>query len=432
MHHEDHPLTRLATADPDLAAEVEAILDTAATPVHEKDLVLLVNDALWALSQEIAFGRAVGLGYARLMTVQNRGIKTFQRIVRKDGKNGPTIGKLMATHLVPVLMSGDEDLFHGFMTASRVMRRKGTYTLKGPMEGLSRLLKTGDVAGGRVYLELLCHAYDRELSYQQSLQMTYTLPKAVEDMPPLKRVWQMSALSRILQIDISAAECFITGLKKGLYLLHEKALERFISMALERYDRSRERGCRFLSLESQVSLETCRAMQVAIPLSQIQPKLSRYVRTRTGQPVAIRDNGAFCASGKPGEARAIRVFSDEQGIYLPQEIDVFSVRKQNQNLYKSLAKLESAQIEFGTYDFDAEKAMEAAGVFQEAGDEIEHKRAMLYAMTGRSELERFLSLFDCRQLAADLFLIYEHGRIRWRLMQQLSLIHISEPTRLQV
>ena len=74
MHHEDYPLNRLAIADPDLVAEVEAILDTAATPVREKDLVLLVNDALWALSQEIAFGRAVGLGYARLMTVLNRGL----------------------------------------------------------------------------------------------------------------------------------------------------------------------------------------------------------------------------------------------------------------------------------------------------------------------------------------------------------------------
>jgi len=246
MHHEDLPLTRLAIAEPDLAREVEAILDTAATPVHGNDLALLVNDTLWALSQEIAFGRAVGLGYARLLAGQNPGIKTFQAIVRKAGKNGPTIGKIMATHLVPVLMSGDEDLLDGFMTACHVMRRKGTYTLKGPLEGLSRLLEAGDVPGGRVYLELLCHAYDRELSYQQSLQMTYTLPRAVGDMPPLKRVWQMSALSRIIQIDMSAAECFSTGLKKGLHLLHEKALDRFVSIGLERYDRNKERGCRFL------------------------------------------------------------------------------------------------------------------------------------------------------------------------------------------
>ncbi len=416
MYREDHPLNRLAIAEPDLAAEVEAILATASA--HGNDLVLLVNDTCWALSQEIAFGRAVGLGYARLLAAKNRGLKTFQTIVRKSGKHGPTIGKLMATHLVPVLLSKDEDLFDGFMTACHVMRHKGTYTLKGPLEGLSRLLAAGDIAGGRVYLELLCHAYDRELSYQQSLQMTYTLPRAVDDMLPSKRVWQMSALSRIIQIDISAAECFITGLKKGLHLLHKKALDRFVSMGLERYDRSKERGCRFLSLESRVSLETCRAMQVAVPLSQIQRKLSRYVRTRTGRPVAIRANKAFCTSDKSGETNTMSVFSDEQAIYLPQEIDVFSARKHNQDLYKSLAKLESAQIEFGTYEFDAEKALEGAGLFLEAEEETKSKRSMLVTMTGNSELERFLHLFDSQKLAAELFLIYEHGRIRWCLMQR--------------
>jgi hypothetical protein len=190
MHHEDHPLTRLAVADPGFAAEVETILKTAATSVHQNDLVLLVNDTLWALSQEIAFGRAVGLGYAQLLAVRNRKIKAYQSIVRKAGRNGPTVGKILATHLAPVLMSDDEDLFDGFMTTCQVMRRKGTYTLKGPLKGLSRLLEAGDVAGGRVYLELLCHAYGRELSYQQSLQMTYTIPRAVGTMPPLKPAGQ--------------------------------------------------------------------------------------------------------------------------------------------------------------------------------------------------------------------------------------------------
>ena len=342
MCHEDHPLSCLAGADPDLATEVKTILDTAVTPVQRNELALLVKETLWALSQEIAFGRAVGRGYAQLLAGRNRGIKTFQSIVRKAGSNGPTVGKIMATHLVPVLLSDDQDLLDGFMTTCRVMRRQGTYTLKGPLEGLSRLLEAGDVGGGRVYLELLCHAYDRELSYQQSLQMTYTIPRAVGAMPPLKRIWQMSALSRIIQMDMSAAECFIKGLKKGLNLLHEKALDRFISMGLERYGRSRERGCRFLSLESRVSLETCRTMQVAVPLSQIQRKLSRYVRTRTGQPIAIRANEAFCVSDRSGETSTVKVFSDEQAIYLPQEIDIFNTRKKNQDLYKGLAKLESA------------------------------------------------------------------------------------------
>lgn len=418
MRHEDHPLAPLAVADPDFATEIESILDTAPTPVHRKDLVLLVKDTLWAFSQEIAFGRAVGIGSAQLLAVRNRGIKAYQSIVRKTGMSGPTVGKILATHLVPVLMSNDEELFDGFMTACRIMRRKGTYTLKGPLEGLSRLLEAGDVSGGRVYLELLCHAYDREMSYQQSLQMTYTIPRAVGAMSPFKRSWQMSALSRIIQIDISAAECFIAGLKRGLNLLYRKGLDRFISMGLEKYDRNREQGCRFLSLESRVSLEICREMQVAVPLSQIQLKLSRYVRTRTGQNIAIRASDVFHASGRSGETSAMKIFSDEQAIYLPHEIDVFGTRKKNQDLYKGLVKLESALLEFGTYAFDAERALKGSGAPLETEDGSGSKELALFTAEGGSDIERFLHLFDCPELATDLFVIYEHGRIRRCLMQQ--------------
>lgn len=60
-------------------------------------------------------------------------------------------------------------------------------------------------------------------------------------------------------------------------------------------------------------------------------------------------------------------------------------------------------LEFGTYGFDAEKALERAGALLETGEQIESRRAMLFTMAGNSELERFLCLFDRRKLAADLF-----------------------------
>jgi nitric oxide reductase NorD protein len=159
-------------------------------------------------------------------------------------------------------------------------------------------------------------------------------------------------------------------------------------------------------------------MQVAVPLSQVQPKLSRYIRTRTGRPIAIRASDVYHVSGRSGETGFVKVFSDEQAIYLPQEIDVFDARKKNQDLYTGLAKLESAHLEFGTYDFDAEKALGRSGTLLETGGGTGNKISTQFTMADNSEIERFLYLFDCRKLAADLFLIYEHGRIRWHLMQR--------------
>ena len=416
MLPEDHPLAPLSVADPELATDISIILDNAPSSVRGTDLDSLVTDTLWALSQEVGFGKAVGIGYAQLLAGRNWGIQTYQSIIRDAGGNGPTVGKLMAIYLVPVLMTDDRELLDEFMKTCQVMRRQGMYTLKGPLDGLSRLLKTGDIDGGRVYLELLSHAYDRELSYQQSLQMTYTLPTAVNAMSYSKRIWQMAALSRIIRRDISAADCFISGLKKGLNLLHKKGLDSFVCMGLERYGQKRERGCRFLSLESRVALETCRAMQVAVPLSQIQQRLSRYVRIRTGQAVSIRASDVYHANDRSSTFKSRKVFSDEKAIYLPYEIDVFSKRRRNQALYKSLVKLESAHIEFGTYDFDAEKALELSGVSLKTEDGSDDSQ-WVQTTGADSEIKRFLDLFDCQNLAADLFVIFEHGRLRWRLMQ---------------
>jgi len=417
MCHENSPLTRLALADPGLASEFEFPLAAAHVSIHHDDLELIVNDTLWALSQENAFGKAVAKGYARLIAnAAPPCITTFRDIIKKAGKQGPTEGKLMATYLVPVLESRDPKLFGGFMDACRIMRRKGTYTLKGPMDQLSRLLAEGDTISARVFLDLLCHAYDRELSYNRSLQLTATLPRAVAAMTPGKRSWQIKSLSRLMQIDLSAAECFILGLKRGLNFLSHKALDGFVSQALKRYRRKPEQGCRFLSLESQASREICGSMQVAVPLFQIQRRLSRYVRTRTGRPIHIKTAHEFPPEDPSDEADIVRVYSDEHAVYLPAEIDVLDDKKGNQDLYMSLAKLESAHIEFGTFDFDADKTLARTNTaFLVEG--CNHGTSQLSPDSTGTEIERFINLFDSPKLAADLFYTFEHGRLRYLLRQ---------------
>ena len=139
MLPEDHPLAPLSIADPELATDISIILDNAPASVRGTDLDSLVKDTLWALSQEVGFGKSVGIGYAQLLAGRNWGIQTYQSIIRDAGGNGPTVGKLMAIYLVPVLMTDDRGLLDEFMKTCQVMRRQGTYTLKGPLDGLSWL-----------------------------------------------------------------------------------------------------------------------------------------------------------------------------------------------------------------------------------------------------------------------------------------------------
>lgn len=415
MSTEEHPLIRLAVADPSIAADVEQVLTDC--PVDEHALDILLYETLWALSHELTFGKAVALGHARLLAMGCQAqIPVYQSVVRKAGNIGPTYGKILAIHLVPVLICQDQQLLERFKTACQIMRSKGTYTLKKPLEGLANLLEEGDVLGGLEFINLLIHAYDREMGYNQSLQLTRTLPKAVAAMSKRKRVWQIAALSRIIETDISAAECFISGLQRGLALLHEKGLKRFVSLGLAKYGKNRSTGCRFLSLESKFSQDTSNALQVSQPLPQIQADLIRYVRTRIGRRIKIQSSDGFKKSVIWGKEAVVNVFSDQNCIYLPEEMNVYGTKQKNANRYLDLVKLESAHLEFGTYDFDADRTLEISGLDLLTWDPT-GKAETLFWKQYHSEIERFIHLFDNPQLAVHLFVIYEHGRIRSCLNQ---------------
>ena len=150
------PLKQLAIADPDLAAKVKTVLDQKADPIPLEDIVLLVNETLWALSEEISFGQAVAGGYADLIgEASAHKIESYRDLVRKFGHQGPTLGRIMATHLAPVCKYGGDRLLNLFLETFEIMLTKGTYTLKDPLQALSALIKIRDLESVSVYLKLL-------------------------------------------------------------------------------------------------------------------------------------------------------------------------------------------------------------------------------------------------------------------------------------
>ncbi|NQT69735.1 MAG: hypothetical protein HQ552_09155, partial [Desulfobacteraceae bacterium] len=123
MTNYNEHLKQLAIADPDLAANVKTLLDQKAAPVPLEDIALLVDETLWALSEEISFGQAVALGYAGLSgEADAQMIARYRDLVREFGRKGPTVGRIMATHLVPVCKYGDNRLLKHFLHTLDVMQ----------------------------------------------------------------------------------------------------------------------------------------------------------------------------------------------------------------------------------------------------------------------------------------------------------------------
>jgi len=202
-------------------------------------------------------------------------------------------------------------------------------------------------------------------------------------------------------------------MEKGLYLLSEDALTHFVSLSLEKFEQNQKLGIKFLSLVSKLGLDTCSEMQVSVSFSQLRQQLNRYLRARTGIPISVRLLSSMSKSLRstqltpslPGESDPHPlVCSDGKFIYLPDEISIFPSKAENASLYKCLTKIESAYYEFRTFDFDLEKAMERCSFEKQADSQGQ--------ADDLSDFERFFSLFPNAVLAADLFTIFEHGRIR--------------------
>jgi len=404
--NKENPLEILAVADPDLADTVLSGLKKKENPVSSESVKMLVDETLWGMSLEISFGYAIAKGYVRLIENVDTGqLLKYRNLVREAGKVGPTLGRLMAVYLVPVLKQGDSKILKMFLSTVDIMHKKGTYTLKSPLESLALLLINGDIKSTKEYLELLYITFSRDLTYGQCQHFSHVLPKTVLSFSDSKRLWQIKELCRVIREDIRLADPFLDGMDKGLYLLSKDALNSFVFLSIRKCQQNIKLGIKFLSLESKLGVDTYKGLQVTVPLSQVRQQINRYLRARTGIAIPIRPLSMLPKSIKKESVREPGAGCDGKFIYLPDEINTFNKKEENINLYKCLARFESGLYEFNTFDFDLEKVLERCpSVFPCMKSKTTQKKI--------SDLMRFFLLFPAKGLASDLFTIFEHGRIR--------------------
>jgi hypothetical protein len=405
-------LDHLAVADPEAAQRMRSHLEPTdpAACVHQLDQI--VEQVIEALSVEIAFGRTLADGIGRLLAKGTpSGLACYRRRIADAVPNGPTLAGLFARHLVPVLVHGDSRLLERFDTVTRLMLAKGTYTFKAPLETLSSLIDNRDLPCAHAFLDLLQATYGLDTTYNRTVYLTHTLPRAVARFTVARRVWQIDGLTRIIRTDERLTDDYLKGMAAGLDLLSAPALQMFIDQALRHHRRSLEQGRRFLALESRQAMDRCRDLQVVVTLPMVRSALERYLLARTGMAVAVRPLSAFPGTRPDGVPHAPQVACDGRAIYLPDEIGSMQNRDANEALFKTLAKLEAGSIEFGTFELDVEKSLDAAG--------MDPPVSLPDTKADRSDLAQLIDCFHHADRALDLFTLFEHGRIA----RQISLAY---------
>ncbi|MEJ2154207.1 MAG: VWA domain-containing protein [Desulfobacteraceae bacterium] len=348
-------------------------------------------------------GEAIAKGLLNLMAHGAfERLGEYEKLVRQAAETGPTLGRIMATYLAPVLMRGDEFLTR-FQHTVALMLNKGTYTLTAPLEVMAELLSEEDLQGAKAFLELLDTTFSQHMTYNQCLRLVYLIPKAVAGFAPRRRRAQIAQFIRVAAVDLKLVDFFLEGLEKGAGLLDRAALADFVDQALARRDRSAQACEKFLSLASKVGRDACAALQRAVPLIQVAGQLNRYLNARLGRAVAVKP-----ISELPKGASAVPwVCSDGRYIYLPEEIDEYGDQDTNGALYRALVRLEAGFFECRTFDFDLERAADRfAEIDARARRDLEAGDRNM-----ESDGERFIHQFTHPGVAADLFDIFEQARV---------------------
>ena len=412
-------IEELRFLDPDIAHRVETGLQDVVPELTSSTQAMIIGAIIKGLVQETTFGNAIADGFLDL--IQHGAINEltrFRDLVDLAGKKGPSFGWVVATYTAPILRWGDQTLLTKFLTTLEVLGKKGAYTFHKPLKGFHRLLRKGEHTCAAGYLDLLCKTFSQDLTYNQSLHYTHTLPKAVLAMVPQKRSWQVRYLAEVMCVDNRLADALLKGLPKGLHLLSQKNLGKFVVTGLEIYHQNKDRGTKFFGLDSKLALDTLSDLQIAVALYQLQPQMNRYLRARTGLAMTVRSITQLPKRVAPSAKDTVTVCSDGKNIYLPDQIDRSHQKIDNQRLYHCLVRFESGYYEFGTYDFDLEKWRLLRKDRSIGSDLCTELETISEADGSISELDRFFQMFSNPVLAKDLFTIFEHGRIHHQYAQQ--------------
>ncbi|KPA12888.1 von Willebrand factor type A protein [Candidatus Magnetomorum sp. HK-1] len=371
--------------------------------MSDEQLKLFSRNIEWAGRLDKRFSKILAKGGLCLLN-QSENCQLFLQEVRKYGQYGVVQGMTMAKCLYRVILTTEKQFVSVFLEIFETMRCLGPHTLPEPFDLLCGYLNEPDPICAQAYLELLVNAFSHDLNFQDSKLLSKVIPECCDKMHKDRRLYQIQQFKRVVMLYPQWAESFSKGMEKGLNILSESALKKFIDQAIDKYEKHPERGARFLTIEAELAQERYRKLQSVVALTQIIQPLIHYAQARTGLPLQVRPISEL----NDEDILPMTVCTDGAIVYLPDEMGVFPNKRDNAKVYKCLIRLEAGLCEYHTFDFDLEKTLEHI-----QKPELAKKQDLI-----TPDPIYFFSTFQQPSMAEDLFNVVEQGRVRVRLSHQ--------------
>ena len=364
-------------------------------------LQTIVDMTLWSFNIEIQLGYSVFSGLEQIASANADDlIETFVENVKKYVGKGTSLGILTAEQLPIILLQRHSELLTQFFFTLDTLYDIGLYILHRPLKSFKKVLESGDLDGAMAMLDLFTASFSKDLDFHQSKNLTQYLPKICESLSPKTRAFQIRQLTRIARINVQWIYACENGFNSGLQSLRSHALETFVQTGIDKYQSQPEKGMLFFAIASEMGKNVFESLQTVYPLQAIHDKLTQYIHARIGYFVSIRSVSQLPKQYQSTDA--FLIYNDGLCIYLPDEISLFSHKKYNRLTYKYLIRWEASFFEWGTYDLDLEKLIDMY-----PDSDLHHTSKQ------GTDIVRFLNSFSNVFLAKNLFILFEHARIRF-------------------
>lgn len=234
------------------------------------------------------------------------------------------------------------------------------------------------------YTALVVAVAEKDAAVARSV--AYALPDHLARVAREQRGRYLKLLRAVIAEDlVEALPLVLRTTPDLLRKMDDHALATYVAAALDLFRESIQKAESFLKMESGEAQKQAAALQLGLPLAEVQRTLSLYARAHCGEDVSVR----------AGDAGA---FTDGRHIYLPERVDQADPST-NFLVYRVLTARNAGYLEFGTMALDL-SAVE--------GDWPAPRE-------GELELERMLRGFANTSLARDLFRVLESARVERRV-----------------
>ncbi|MEO8540855.1 MAG: VWA domain-containing protein [bacterium] len=200
-----------------------------------------------------------------------------------------------------------------------------------------------------------------------------------------------------------AAMDFVTSVPRVLDRIRIDELEPWHAAGLKILQTSHDGGEAYFRLQSTRGEDILENLSARVELSKIGEIMRLYCKALTGRNVSIQTAESLAEKGI-GWVAEHRASTDGSTIFLPELMERFQEKDENFAAMKVFATHQAAHIEFGSFEFD----------FERAGAVFPLRRTLFVGDRERpatTDMEAYFDLFAERQLASDLFTIAEDSRI---------------------